>query len=47
MWIPNYDGYDPNLAPGIDTFFSTVAFRYGHTELRLAFLYGNDDFRNF
>ena len=35
--LPDYDGYDPNLVPGIDTFFSTVTFRYGHTELRLAF----------
>jgi hypothetical protein len=32
--LPIYDGYKPDIVPGIDTFFSTVTFRYGHTELR-------------
>ncbi|RIA91208.1 heme peroxidase [Glomus cerebriforme] len=31
--LPTYEGYKPELVPGIDTFFATVAFRYGHTEL--------------
>ncbi|CAG8757887.1 9826_t:CDS:10, partial [Gigaspora margarita] len=31
--LPVYQNYDPNLTPGVDTFFSTVTFRYGHSEL--------------
>ncbi|KAF0535888.1 heme peroxidase [Gigaspora margarita] len=31
--LPAYQNYDPNLVPGVDTFFSTVTFRYGHSEL--------------
>ncbi|CAG8495900.1 6968_t:CDS:10, partial [Cetraspora pellucida] len=31
--LPAYQNYNPNLKPGVDTFFSTVTFRYGHSEL--------------
>ncbi|CAG8491021.1 13221_t:CDS:10, partial [Gigaspora margarita] len=31
--LPAYRKYDPTLKPGVDTFFSTVTFRYGHSEL--------------
>ncbi|GBC06142.1 hypothetical protein RclHR1_06650002 [Rhizophagus clarus] len=31
--LPAYEGYKSDIIPGIDTFFSTVTFRYGHTEL--------------
>ncbi|KAF0530586.1 heme peroxidase [Gigaspora margarita] len=31
--LPAYRKYDPKLKPGVDTFFSTVTFRYGHSEL--------------
>ncbi|CAG8799842.1 3029_t:CDS:2, partial [Racocetra persica] len=31
--LPAYQNYNPNLTPGVDTFFSTVTFRYGHSEL--------------
>ncbi|CAG8768044.1 4046_t:CDS:2, partial [Cetraspora pellucida] len=31
--LPAYQNYNPNLKPGIDTFFATVSFRYGHSEL--------------
>ncbi|CAG8501919.1 7580_t:CDS:10, partial [Scutellospora calospora] len=31
--LPAYQDYNPNLTPGVDTFFSTVTFRYGHSEL--------------
>ncbi|CAJ0828458.1 9752_t:CDS:10 [Entrophospora sp. SA101] len=31
--LPQYQKYDPALTPGIDLFFSTITFRYGHTEL--------------
>ncbi|CAI2196048.1 635_t:CDS:2, partial [Funneliformis geosporum] len=31
--LPLYNGYKPDLVPGIDTFFATVTFRYGHSEL--------------
>ncbi|CAG8465360.1 9912_t:CDS:10 [Acaulospora morrowiae] len=31
--LPAYQSYDKNIKPGIDTFFATVAFRYGHSEL--------------
>ncbi|CAG8760702.1 5750_t:CDS:2, partial [Dentiscutata heterogama] len=31
--LPAYQQYNPNLTPGVDTFFSTVTFRYGHSEL--------------
>ncbi|RIB20284.1 heme peroxidase [Gigaspora rosea] len=31
--LPAYRKYNPNLKPGVDTFFSTVTFRYGHSEL--------------
>ncbi|CAG8641375.1 4328_t:CDS:10, partial [Acaulospora morrowiae] len=27
------NSYDPNLTPGIDTFFSSATFRYGHSEV--------------
>jgi len=29
-----YSGYKPEIRPIIDTFFSTVTFRYGHSEVR-------------
>ncbi|RGB41003.1 heme peroxidase [Rhizophagus diaphanus] len=32
--LPAYEGYKPDVYPGIDTFFATVSFRYGHSELR-------------
>ncbi|CAH1770913.1 7182_t:CDS:2, partial [Entrophospora sp. SA101] len=28
-----YQKYDPDLTPGIDVFFSTITFRYSHSEL--------------
>ncbi|GBB83501.1 hypothetical protein RclHR1_10200008 [Rhizophagus clarus] len=31
--LPPYNGYKPELRPLIDTFFATVAFRYGHSEI--------------
>ncbi|RIB03154.1 heme peroxidase [Gigaspora rosea] len=31
--LPAYQKYNPDLKPGIDTFFQTVTFRYGHSEL--------------
>ncbi|CAG8786758.1 17625_t:CDS:2, partial [Racocetra persica] len=31
--LPAYQNYNPDLKPGIDTFFATVTFRYGHSEL--------------
>ncbi|CAG8460621.1 14501_t:CDS:10 [Racocetra persica] len=31
--LPAYQSYNPDLMPGVDTFFSTVTFRYGHSEL--------------
>ncbi|CAJ0634813.1 9034_t:CDS:2 [Entrophospora sp. SA101] len=31
--LPPYQKYDPDLTPGIDVFFSTITFRYGHSEL--------------
>ncbi|CAG8663617.1 4652_t:CDS:10 [Rhizophagus irregularis] len=31
--LPSYDGYDPYLEPSIDTFFATVTYRYGHSEI--------------
>ncbi|KAG0213709.1 hypothetical protein BGX28_003653 [Mortierella sp. GBA30] len=31
--LPAYNGYDPNLEPGIDTLWASSTFRYGHTEL--------------
>ncbi|CAI2197011.1 15805_t:CDS:2, partial [Funneliformis geosporum] len=31
--LPLYNGYKPDLVPGIDTFFATVTFKYGHSEL--------------
>ncbi|GBC07611.1 hypothetical protein RclHR1_07570007 [Rhizophagus clarus] len=31
--LPKYDGYKPDIMPSIDTFFSTVTYRYGHSEL--------------
>ncbi|CAH1764807.1 16_t:CDS:10, partial [Entrophospora sp. SA101] len=31
--LPPYQKYDPNLTPGIDVFFATITFRYGHSEL--------------
>ncbi|CAH1764119.1 12503_t:CDS:10 [Entrophospora sp. SA101] len=31
--LPPYQKYDPALTPGIDVFFSTVTFKYGHSEL--------------
>ncbi|CAG8553398.1 19835_t:CDS:10 [Cetraspora pellucida] len=39
--LPVYQKYNPNLKPGIDTFFSTVTFRYGHSELRIQDEYGD------
>jgi hypothetical protein len=32
--LPAYKGYDPNMIPGTDVFFSIVAFRYAHSEIR-------------
>ncbi|GES81430.1 heme peroxidase [Rhizophagus clarus] len=31
--LPPYDGYDPTLEPIIDTFFATITYRYGHSEI--------------
>ncbi|CAJ0825833.1 11800_t:CDS:10 [Entrophospora sp. SA101] len=31
--LPPYQKYDPDLTPGIDVFFATITFRYGHSEL--------------
>ncbi|CAG8437074.1 5507_t:CDS:10 [Scutellospora calospora] len=31
--LPAYQNYNPNLVPGVDAFFATVTFRYGHSEL--------------
>ncbi|RGB28169.1 heme peroxidase [Rhizophagus diaphanus] len=31
--LPKYDGYKPEITPSIDTFFATVTYRYGHSEL--------------
>ncbi|PKC07457.1 heme peroxidase [Rhizophagus irregularis] len=31
--LPKYDGYKPEITPSVDTFFSTVTYRYGHSEL--------------
>ncbi|CAG8665874.1 4772_t:CDS:2, partial [Dentiscutata heterogama] len=31
--LPAYQKYNPDLKPGIDTFFQTVTFRYSHSEL--------------
>lgn len=31
--LPKYRGYDPAVQPGVDLFFSAVAFRYGHSTL--------------
>ncbi|CAG8456991.1 13944_t:CDS:10 [Funneliformis mosseae] len=31
--LPPYEGYNPSLVPSIDTFFSTVTYRYGHSEV--------------
>ncbi|CAJ0887295.1 7546_t:CDS:10 [Entrophospora sp. SA101] len=31
--LPPYQKYNPHLTPGIDVFFSTITFRYGHSEL--------------
>nr|CAG8539981.1 14372_t:CDS:10 [Entrophospora candida] len=31
--LPPYQKYDPDLTPGIDVFFSTVTFRYGHSDM--------------
>lgn len=32
--LPTYEGYKSDVVSGIDTFFATVSFRYGHSELR-------------
>ncbi|CAB4423122.1 unnamed protein product [Rhizophagus irregularis] len=43
--LPAYEGYKPDVVPGIDTFFATVSFRYGHSELsdsyRIQDMYGD------
>ncbi|CAG8704822.1 10474_t:CDS:10, partial [Dentiscutata erythropus] len=31
--LPAYQNYNPDITPGVDTYFSTVTFRYGHSEL--------------
>ncbi|CAG8586024.1 12445_t:CDS:10 [Funneliformis caledonium] len=31
--LPKYEGYKPDLKPEIDTFFATVTYRYGHSEV--------------
>ncbi|GBC41947.2 heme peroxidase [Rhizophagus irregularis DAOM 181602=DAOM 197198] len=31
--LPPYTGYRPDIRPQIDTFFSSVTFRYGHSEI--------------
>eukprot|EP00898_Chlorokybus_atmophyticus_P007760 jgi/Chlat1/7986/Chrsp7S07774 len=33
MVIPEYTGYKPDVNPTVDLFFSTVAYRYGHSEV--------------
>ncbi|GBC03861.1 hypothetical protein RclHR1_05370006 [Rhizophagus clarus] len=43
--LPAYTGYQSNIVPGIDTFFATVSFKYGHSELsdyyRIQDVYGD------
>ena len=43
--LPQYQQYDPTLVPGIDVFFSTITFRYGHSELS-DFFQIQDEFGN-
>eukprot|EP01125_Pyxidicula_operculata_P013197 TRINITY_DN4365_c0_g1_i4.p1 TRINITY_DN4365_c0_g1~~TRINITY_DN4365_c0_g1_i4.p1 ORF type:complete len:468 (+),score=126.87 TRINITY_DN4365_c0_g1_i4:490-1893(+) len=33
QWPLEYNGYNPSLSPDTHIFFSTVAFRYGHSEV--------------
>ncbi|CAI2166612.1 17006_t:CDS:2 [Funneliformis geosporum] len=40
--LPPYKAYDPNLRPTIDTFFASVTFRYGHSEISLDLVRGRD-----
>ncbi|CAG8542427.1 14892_t:CDS:10, partial [Acaulospora morrowiae] len=40
--LPAYKSYNKDIKPGIDTFFATVAFRYGHSELSNNYLIQNE-----
>ncbi|CAI2168967.1 20040_t:CDS:10 [Funneliformis geosporum] len=40
--LPPYKGYNPSLEPSIDTFFATVAYRYGHSEVSIDVIRNRD-----
>ena len=41
--IPEYQGYDPGVNPGITTEFSTVAYRFGHSMIHPSILRLDED----